>query len=127
VTESPADITAQERVRILAEAALELKAQKPVALNVRELTSFADAFLILTGTSNRHVRSIADAVIQASKKSGQKPLGVEGEDEGRWVLIDLGDVVVHIFLGETREYYDLDRLWEDAPSIELPSGGDAAA
>lgn len=127
MTESPADITAQERVRILAEAALELKAQNPVALDVRELTSFADAFLIMTGTSNRHVRSIADAVIQASKKSGQKPLGVEGEDEGRWILIDLGDVVVHVFLGETREYYDLDRLWEDAPAIELPSGDDAAA
>ncbi|MCP3986120.1 MAG: ribosome silencing factor [bacterium] len=120
-------MTAQERVRNLAETALELKAQKPVGLDVGELTSFADAFLLLTGTSNRHVRSIADAVIQASKRSGRKPLGVEGEEEGRWILIDLGDVIVHIFLGETREYYDLDRLWEDAPAIELPGERDATA
>ena len=127
MTEHTTDTTAEERVQSLAEAALDRKALNAVGLDVRELTSFADAFLLLTGTSDRHVRSVADAVIQTSKASGQKPLGVEGLDEGRWILIDLGDVIVHVFQAEAREYYDLDRLWEDAPAIELPSGSDAAA
>ncbi len=127
VSDAAPDPSAEERVRRLAEVALERKAQNAVALDVRELTSFADAFLLLTGTSDRHVRSVADAVIQAAKADGRKPLGIEGQDEGRWILVDLGDVVVHIFLGEVREYYDLDRLWEDAEPIELPGGGDAAA
>ena len=127
MTKTSTEMTAQERVQSLAEAALDRKAMNAVALDVRELTSFADAFLLLTGTSDRHVRSVADAVIQASKQSGRKPLGVEGQDEGRWILIDLGDVIVHVFQVEAREYYDLDRLWEDAAAIELPSGGNAAA
>ena len=110
---------AKERVRSLAEVALDRKAQKPVALDVRQLTSFADAFLLLTGTSDRHVRSVADAVVQAAKAAGHAPLGVEGQDEARWILIDLGDVIVHVFQEEAREYYDLDRMWEDAPSIDL--------
>jgi ribosome-associated protein len=117
VTEPTED--SRERARSLAEVALDRKAQNAVALDVRELTSFADAFLILTGTSDRHVRSVADAVIQATKAAGRAPLGVEGKDEGRWILIDLGDVIVHVFQEEAREYYDLDRMWEDAPPIDL--------
>jgi len=109
----------QARVRALAEAALDRKAVNPVALDVRELTSFADAFLLLTGTSDRHVRSVADAVVQATKAAGAAPLGIEGQDEARWILIDLGDVIVHVFQEEAREYYDLDRMWEDAPPIDL--------
>ncbi|MAE94805.1 MAG: ribosome silencing factor [Planctomycetota bacterium] len=114
-----ADADATQRVRALAEAALERKAQNAVALDVRELTSFADAFLLLTGTSDRHVRSVADSVIEAAKAAGARPLGIEGEDESRWILIDLGDVVVHVFQEEAREFYDLDRLWQDAPLIDL--------
>lgn len=112
-------LDSKERVRTLAEVALDRKAQNAVALDVRELTSFADAFLLLTGTSDRHVRSVADAVVQATKAAGSAPLGVEGQDEGRWILIDLGDVIVHVFQEEAREYYDLDRMWEDAPPIDL--------
>ena len=106
-------------VRRLAEAAIQKKAQNPVALDVRELTSFADAFLIATGTSDRHVRSVADAILEASEEMGRAPLGVEGYEDGRWVLIDLNDVVVHVFQEEVRDYYDLERLWGDAPTIEL--------
>jgi ribosome-associated protein len=106
-------------VRQLAEAAVERKAQDLLALDVHQLTSFADAFLIATGTSDRHVRSVADAVLEASEGLGMPPLGVEGYDEGRWVLIDLNEVVVHVFQAEVREYYDLERLWGDAPDIEL--------
>lgn len=115
----PTDADAQTRVRALAEAALERKALNVVALDVHELTSFTDAFLLMTGSSDRHVRSVADAVIQAARSGGARPLGVEGEDAARWILIDLGDVVVHVFQEEAREYYDLDRLWQDAPTIDL--------
>ncbi len=103
----------------LAEAAVDMKAQDLLALDVHDLTSFADAFLIATGTSDRHVRSVADAILEASQELGKPALGVEGYDEGRWVLIDLNDVVVHVFQAEVREYYDLERLWGDAPDIEL--------
>jgi len=106
-------------VRRLAEAAVEKKARDLVGLDVHQLTSFTDAFLLATGTSDRHVRSVADAVLEVSKEMGRSPLGVEGYDEGRWVLIDLNEVVVHVFQEEVREYYDLERLWGDAPPIEL--------
>jgi ribosome-associated protein len=114
----------QARARRLAEAALDRKAQDVVALDVRNLTSFADVFLLATGTSDRHVRAVADAVVEASQAMGAPPLGVEGYEEGRWVLIDLNDAIVHVFLEEARDYYDLDRLWGDAPAIDL---GDLAA
>ena len=109
----------EARVQRLAAAALDRKAQDLVALDVHALTSFAEAFLVATGTSARHVRSVADAVLEASTAEGNPPLGVEGYDEGRWVLIDLNEVVVHVFQAEVREYYDLERLWSDAPVIEL--------
>jgi ribosome-associated protein len=107
------------RVRHLAEAAVQKKAQDLLALDVHELTSFADAFLLATGTSDRHVRSVVDAVLEANEEMGSSALGVEGYEEGRWVLIDLNEVVVHIFQEEVRTYYDLERLWGDAPAIEL--------
>jgi ribosome-associated protein len=116
VTSAPDQLT---WVRHLAEAAVQKKAQDLVALDVHELTSFADAFLLATGTSDRHVRSVADAMLEASEEMGRSALGVEGYDEGRWVLIDLNEVVVHIFQEEVRKYYDLERLWGDAPAIEL--------
>ena len=114
---------ADDTVRRLAEAAVEKKARDLVGLDVHQLTSFTDAFLLATGTSDRHVRSVADAVLEASKEMGRSPLGVEGYDEGRWVLIDLNEVVVHIFQEEVREYYDLERLWGDAPAIEIGASG----
>lgn len=108
-----------QTVKRLAEAAVQKKAQDLVALDVHRLTSFTDAFLIATGTSDRHVRSVVDAMLEVSEAMGRSPLGVEGYDEGRWVLIDLNEVVVHVFQEEVREYYDLERLWGDAPPIEL--------
>jgi ribosome-associated protein len=117
-------VTLQETVRRLAEAASEKKGRDLLALDVQQLTSFTDAFLIATGTSDRHVRSVVDAVLEVSQKMGRSPLGVEGYEEGRWVLIDLNDVVVHVFQEEVREYYDLERLWGDAPVIELDQPGE---
>jgi ribosome-associated protein len=108
-----------QRATAIALAALDLKALELVALDVHEVTSVADTFILVTGTSDRHSRAIADSVVDAVRASGEKPLGVEGYDEGRWVLIDLGDVIVHVFQSEVRAAYDLERLWCDAPPLEL--------
>ncbi len=103
----------------IAKAAVDLRAENLVALDVRELTSFADVFILATGGSNRHVRSIADAVEEVVEELGERPLGIEGYDEGRWLLLDLGDVIVHVFQSEVREHYDLERLWSEAPRLDL--------
>jgi ribosome-associated protein len=129
MSETPSDAQEQQRIDRIAcvtDAALDLKAENVVALDVRALTSYADTFVIATGTSDRHTRSIADAVVDALRVSGRKPLGMEGYDEGRWVLIDAGDVIVHIFQSDVRADYDLERLWSDAPNV-TPEAAAAAA
>ena len=78
-----------------------------------------DVFVIGSGTSNRHVRSLADDVEMKLREFGDRPLRREGADFGRWVLLDYGDIVVHLFDTETRDFYDLERLWADAPRIEF--------
>jgi ribosome-associated protein len=108
-----------ERARRIAEAALDRKAEDLVALDVREVTSFADTFILATGTSDRHVRTIADAVVERARELGETPLGVEGLEDGRWVLIDLGDVIVHVFQRDVRSHYDLERLWSDAVTLDV--------
>jgi ribosome-associated protein len=111
---------ARERARRLAEAARDRNAEDVVALEVGALTSFADAFVLATAGSDRQARAVADAVTEAMRQAGTQPLGVEGYEEGRWILIDGGDVIVHVFVRDAREHYDLDRLWGDAPKIALP-------
>jgi ribosome-associated protein len=91
----------------------ELKAVNTVTLDVRELTDVMDYLVIASGTSNRHVKSLADNVCMEAKKEGVRPRGVEGENPGEWVLVDFGDVVVHVMLPATRDFYDLERLWVD--------------
>ncbi len=105
----------REKADLAAEAAHDLKANRVVILEVGGLASFADAFVLASGRSDRQVQSIADAIARAAKEAGEPPLGIEGYREGRWVLIDLADVVVHVFQDEVREHYDLERLWSDAP------------
>jgi ribosome-associated protein len=107
------------RANRIAEAALDKKALDLVALDVSELTSYADTFVIVTATSDRHARAIADAIGEAESANGAKPLGIEGYGEARWVLLDLGDVIVHVFQEKVRATYDLERLWSDARSIAL--------
>ncbi|HEX9814155.1 MAG TPA: ribosome silencing factor [Myxococcota bacterium] len=104
---------------LIAEVAQERKADDVVGLDVRKFSSFADTFIIATGTSDRHVRSVADAIEAALKDRGEPPMGIEGYDEGRWVLIDCADTIVHVFQQEIRDHYDLERLWCDAPALEL--------
>lgn len=89
----------------------ELKAKDVREIDVRGKTSIADLLVIASGTSARHVKSIADEVVKFAKKAGVMPLGVEGEQEAEWVLVDLGDVIVHIMLPRIREFYGLERLW----------------
>jgi ribosome-associated protein len=108
-----------EKIRALLEAVADRKGEDVVALDVRRVTSFADTFVLATGSSDRNVRAIADAVVEAAQARGEKPLGVEGYEEGRWVLVDLGDAVVHVFLPDVREHYALERLYADAPPVEL--------
>ncbi len=107
-----------EKARWITEAALALKAEDIVLLDVRSVASFADTFLLATGTSDRHVRAVADSVREAMAAHGEAAFGIEGYDEGRWVLLDLSDVIVHVFLAEVREHYDLERLWSDAPILD---------
>jgi ribosome-associated protein len=100
-------------------AALEdLKAKDIREIDVRGRTSIADLLVIASGTSARHVKSIADEVVKFAKKAGVMPLGVEGEREAEWVLVDLGDVIVHVMLPRIREFYGLERLWTIADRDE---------
>ena len=94
----------------------DIKGQDIVTLDVRELTDITDTLIVASGTSNRHVKSLASNVSMEAKKQGMRPLGVEGEDAGEWVLVDFGDVVVHVMLPATRDFYDLERLWVNTES-----------
>ncbi len=101
---------------LVLEALDDLKAVNPVEMSVAELTDVMDYLVIASGTSNRHVKSLADNVVTAAKKAGVQPLGIEGEQSAEWVLVDLGAVVVHVMLPATRDFYDLERLWEARPA-----------
>ena len=101
------------RLTELVTAALDdLKAQNVAVLDVRELTSVADILVIASGTSDRHVKSLAGRVLERARDAGIRPLGVEGEREGEWVLVDLQDVIVHVMLPRVREFYGLEKLWD---------------
>ena len=103
-----------EQLKQAVMAALEdLKARHIVALDVRHLTDMTDYMLIATGTSNRHVKALAENVNDELRKHDLRPIGTEGEQLAEWVLVDYGDVVVHVMLPETRAFYDLERLWSD--------------
>jgi ribosome-associated protein len=103
------------------EAASEKKAQNLIVLDVRDLTSIADVFMICSGRSNRQVNAIADAIIARLKKHKIKPLSVEGTGEGHWILLDYGHVIIHVFYEPVREFFDLEGLWADAKRIETPA------
>ena len=112
-----------ELCRVAVAAAAEKKATRPVVLDVSEVLGIVDAFVICSGSNDRQVRTIAEEIEQKVKDAGgPPPLSVEGLDHARWVLLDYGDVAVHIFIEEARAFYDLERLWKDAPRWgELPS------
>jgi ribosome-associated protein len=94
------------------------KTQNIAVLDVRKISDFTDYMVIATGTSNRHVQSSADKVAETLRGHGVRPVGIEGKQLGDWVLIDFGDVVVHVMREETRDFYNLEKLWSDAKRVE---------
>ncbi len=114
---------ARQRADIAATAAGSKKADDVVVLDVGDIIAITDVFVIVSGTNRRQVRTITEEVErQIADQAGSKPASVEGLDDASWVLLDYGDLVVHVFLDETRSYYDLDRLWADAPRLSWESG-----
>jgi len=105
------------RLDLFIQAVMGRKAEAVVALDVRDLTSIADTFIICSGRSSRQVSAIAEHVERFLKDNGIRPLSVDGRGEGHWVLMDYGDIIVHVFYEETRNFYDLEGLWVDAKRI----------
>lgn len=100
----------------------ELKARDVRVLDVRDMTSITDLMIVASGTSDRHVQALADTVVQRAKKEGANVLGVEGEQLSEWILVDLGDVVVHLMQPRIRDFYNLEKLWEFTESRRADSG-----
>jgi ribosome-associated protein len=111
----------REKALACARAAIDKKAEHVKILDLTEISGFTDYFVICSGMSDRQVQAISESVEFAMESVGFEPVSTEGYAEGRWVLMDFGDVVVHIFLDALREYYDLENLWIDAPRIKIPS------
>lgn len=103
-----------------AQAALDKKAVDLVVLDVGAFTSIADYLVICTGRSDRQVQAIAQAIDEQLRAHGHRPTAIEGMTRGQWVLMDYNDVIVHVFYKPVREFYDLERLWEHAPQVQLP-------
>lgn len=100
-------------------AATSKKALDIVLLDLRGLSNITDYFLIISGNSDRHVQSIAEAILENMKKEGHRPLGIEGLTQGKWVLLDYNELVIHVFYEPIRRYYNIEGLWSDAPRLPL--------
>lgn len=109
----------EDAVRIAARAASEKKATDLVVLDLRNAASFTEYFLICTGASTRQVQAVSNAVEEALLKSGKRPLHIEGYSSAEWILLDYGDFIAHVFSAASRRFYDLERLWRDAPRVEV--------
>ena len=105
----------QACLKVVHEALLDVKAKDIIELDVSSISNVADAIVIASGTSTRHVKALADNVAEEARKAGFRPIGVEGERDAEWILIDLGLVVVHVMLPTARKFYDLESLWRTAP------------
>ncbi|MFN2365419.1 MAG: ribosome silencing factor [Desulfurivibrionaceae bacterium] len=119
VQQQYSDLPADELVKLICQAALDQKAENLIALDVRKISDFADYFVIMSGTSTRHVSGLAEAIDQKIGSKRTMSGNTEGLSEGSWVLLDYNDIIVHVFHSETRKYYDLEGLWHDAPRLDL--------
>ena len=110
-----------EKLMIAAAAASERKALEMVAIDIRKIASFAEYFLVCSGTSTRQVQAIADEVMEKLRQERDaRPLHTEGYETATWILLDYGDLIVHVFTEDSRQFYQLERLWRDAERVELP-------
>jgi ribosome-associated protein len=96
------------------------QAKDLIVLELKQMSCLADYFIICTGTSERHVQALASHIEANMKQLGELPLGIEGVREGKWVLLDYNDVIIHVFLEEERQFYDLENLWNECPHMEIP-------
>ncbi len=106
---------------LVVDALDDVKARDIVRLDVRDMTTVTDYMVVASGTSNRHVKALVDNVAEKAKQAGHRPIGIEGEEGGEWVLLDLQDTLVHVMLPKVREFYNLEKLWSISPK------GDATA
>lgn len=118
-TASPAEL--DERMLTALHAAADKKAENIVVLDLREIASFTDYFVIASGTNERQVQAISDEVAETLKKSGNNAARIEGYKTAEWILLDYGDFVVHVFDDKARKFYDLERLWRESKRVELPA------
>lgn len=118
---------ALELQKLTVESLEDLKGKDIVVLDVSDRTTVTDWMIVVTGTSQRHVKSLANEVIEKSKEAGVRPLGMEGETDGNWILVDLGDVLAHVMTAESREFYALEKLWAVTDPEEQPAAQDDQA
>jgi ribosome-associated protein len=110
-------VNSKNIARAIAKIADDKKAKDIVVLDLKKLSAFTDYFVICSGTSDRQVKTIAGAIEMEMKKKDVRPLGMEGYETGHWILVDFGDVVAHVFYDDERHYYQLEKLWADAPKV----------
>ncbi|WP_105955935.1 ribosome silencing factor [Apilactobacillus quenuiae] len=112
-------MSSKDTLEVVIKSADSKRANNIVALNVREISLMSDYFVIMDVSSNRQVKSIADEIVDQAEASNIEVQQVEGKNTAKWILVDLGDVIVHIFQSDEREYYNLEKLWSDAPSVNI--------
>ena len=118
---SESRMNSEQLCALIVDALDDVKAKNIVTLDVRNMTSVTDYMIVASGTSNRHVRALVDNVAELARAAGHRPIGIEGESGGEWVLLDLQDALVHVMLPAVREFYNLEKLWS------LGAGSDLAA
>ena len=123
--EQPQMMDIEEAALMAARAASDKKATDIVILDLRQIASFTEYFVICSGASNRQVQAISNEVEDRLRKSGKRPLHIEGYSSAEWILLDYGDFIVHVFTSSSRQFYDLERLWRDAARIEVKEEGRA--
>jgi ribosome-associated protein len=118
-------LEAKPKALEIAEALVSKRGCAVEVFDLREIGAFTDFFVIASGTSRRHVKTLAEEAVRCARLAGDTPLGIEGDPPGRWILVDLGDVIVHLFEQEARDYYALERLWDEAQRVDLPPPAEA--
>jgi ribosome-associated protein len=112
-------MNSEQLSELAVDALEEVKGKDIVKLDVRNLTTVTDFMIVVSGTSNRHVKALADAVADKAREAGHRPTGIEGTEGSEWILLDLQDILVHVMLPRVREFYNLEKLWSLAPSSDL--------